>query len=165
MGLWAYVLMGLCAHGLMASGLVGLWACGLVGLWAYGLMGLWASGPIVDSCEGIEKGWGRDRERMRRDRERMGRHPASKLEQKCNKNRSTWGPKSINLMAKINLGRPLGGFLGGLGRSWDGSWGHLGPKMASRAPRTSKSDFWGPLLGAILGSKIDQNRSQERSEM
>ena len=120
MGLWAYVLMGLCAHGLMASG--------LVGLWAYGLMGLWASGLIVDRCEGIEKGWGRDRERMRRDRERMGRHPASKLEQTCNKNRSTWGPKPINLMPKINLGRPLGGFLGGLG----GSWGVLGAILAPR---------------------------------
>ena len=121
MGLWAY-------------GLVGLWACGLVGLWAYGLMGLWASGLIVDRCEGIEKGWGRDRERMRRDRERMGRHPASKLEQKCNKNRSTWGPKSINLMPKINLGGPLGGFLGvlgGLGGVLGVSW----PQDGFKSPR------------------------------
>ena len=46
-----------------------------------------------------------------------------------------------------------------------GSWGHLGPKMGSRATKTSKNDFFGPLLGAKLKPKIDQNQSQERSKM
>ena len=46
-----------------------------------------------------------------------------------------------------------------------GSWGHLGPKMGSRAKKTSKNELLGPLLGAKLRSKIDQNRSQERSKM
>ena len=54
-------------------------------------------------------------------------------------------PKSI----KIGPQSCLGGVLG-----------HLGPKMAPRARKTSKIDFWGPLLGSILGPKIDQNRAK-----
>ena len=47
----------------------------------------------------------------------------------------------------------------GLGRSWS----HLGSKMAPRAKKASKSDFWGTLLGAKLEAKIVKNRSQEPS--
>jgi len=43
-----------------------------------------------------------------------------------------------------------------LGRPLERSWGHLGPKTASRAKKNSTSDFWAPFLGAKLGSKIDQ---------
>ena len=50
-------------------------------------------------------------------------------------------------------------------RALGGSWGHLGPKMGSRAKKTSKNDFLGPLLGAKLEPKIDQNWSQERFKM
>ena len=48
-------------------------------------------------------------------------------------------PKSIRIGPKSCLGEVLG---------------HLGPKMAPRARKTLKIDFWGPLLGAILGPKI-----------
>ena len=55
-----------------------------------------------------------------------------------------------------------------LGGSWGllaWSWGPLNPKMAPRAKKTPKNQSFDPLLGAILGPKIDQNRSQERPEM
>ena len=42
-----------------------------------------------------------------------------------------------------------------------GSWGHLGPKMAPRGSKNSKSDLWAPFLGAKMEAKIEQSRSQE----
>ena len=86
--------------------------------------------------------------------------------------------KSTNLGSKIHqLGaqnrsqeaswRGPGGLLGRVLRALGGpggSGGPLGPKMAPRAKKRAKSENFDPLLGAILGPKIDENRSQERSE-
>ena len=71
-----------------------------------------------------------------------------KNDQKSIKNQSKFDQKSIK------------------NRSWGllgGSWGRLNPKMAPRTKKTPKSKSFAPLLGPILRSKIDQNRSQERS--
>ena len=56
------------------------------------------------------------------------------------------------------LGDGLGGIL------W-GFWGGLGAKSAPRWFQDPQSESFDPLLGAILGPKIFQNRFQERSEM
>ena len=58
----------------------------------------------------------------------------------------------------------LGGLLEALGGVLEGCWGHLGSKMAPRAKKTLKINFWAPLLGGMLGPKIVKNRSQERSK-
>ena len=58
-------------------------------------------------------------------------------------------PKSIRIGPKSCLGGVLG---------------HLGPKMAPRALKRLKNESFDPLLGGTLGPKINQNRSQERSE-
>ena len=49
-------------------------------------------------------------------------------------------------------------------RGLGGSWGHLGSKMAPRSKKPPKINFWGPLLGGMLGPKISKNRSQEGSK-
>ena len=62
------------------------------------------------------------------------------------------------LKPKINLGRPLGGFLGGLG----GSWGDLGAILAPRWPQEpqepqkviSGRPSWGP-KSINIGPKSD----------
>ena len=83
-----------------------------------------------------------------------------KLAPKSSKNRwlgASWG----------SLGGGFGALGGVLGGSWGllgGSWGHLGPKRPPRGKKKPKSESFDPLLGAILGPKIEKNRSQERSK-
>ena len=68
-------------------------------------------------------------------------------------------PKIIQVGSKITQNRSQEASWRGLG----GSWGHLGSKMAPRSKKPPKINFWGPLLGGMLGPKISKNRSQERS--
>ena len=87
------------------------------------------------------------------------------------KNQPRWGPKfnqirrkicqkSSKNRSKIDQHRSLGGSGGVLGPSWlqDGT---KNQKSSENLIRRTPPD---PLLGAILGPKIDQNRAQERSE-
>ena len=67
--------------------------------------------------------------------------------------------KSNKMDAKMVQNRSQEASWRGLG----GSWGHLGSKMAPRSKKPPKINFWGPLLGGMLGPKISKNRSQERS--
>ena len=61
-----------------------------------------------------------------------------KIHQVGLQNPPSWAPKS----RKISLGRTL-----------EGSWGHLGPKSRPRPKYTSKTNFWGPSWGPILEAK------------
>ena len=77
---------------------------------------------------------------------------------------SKWKPQSFQNPSQEASWRGLGGSLGGVLGPLGGSWGGLGPKMAPRAQNAPKSQRWFPLFGAMLGPKIGQNRSQERSK-
>ena len=88
---------------------------------------------------------------------------------------SSWMVLGVHVLLSGGLMEALGSLLGGLGTFLEDpgavlvalgrSWGHLGPKMSSRAKKKSYNYFLGTLLGAKSESKIDQNRSQERSKM
>ena len=88
---------------------------------------------------------------------------SNKMEGKLVQKPTNLGQKSIQksnkMEAKMVQNRSQEASWRGLG----GSWGHLGSKMAPRSKKPPKINFWGPLLGGMLGPKISKNRSQERS--
>ena len=78
-------------------------------------------------------------------------HPPNRCQ-----NPSSCGAKSSKIEMLGSWGLLVGPWEG-LGVVLEASWGHIGPEIGPRAPKISKSDFWGPLLGAMLGAKIDKS--------
>ena len=98
----------------------------------------------------------------------LANQPFIKIEQKI-KHKSTNLGSQIHQLGAQNRSqeaswRGPGGLLGRVLGALGGSGGPLGPKMAPRASKNTKNKSFDPLLGAILGPKIDENRSQEPSE-